>query len=523
MDAAWLRRLLDACEEAILVVEPVGGTCLLANPAAANLFQLDHPDALLGRPLRDLVAELPSRSGGPDPLAGALRLARSEGSRVVECLMRDALHRQFLGRVRLRRMTAESTELIHVAIRDVTAQRAADLHLLRLASAVEQAHESVVITDPNGVIQYVNPHFERVSGYTAEEAIGQRPSLLKSGRQDAGFYAELWKCILAGQTWRGRFVNRRKDGTLYHEDATVSPILDGGVIRHFVAVKRDVTREIELEGQLLQAQKLEAIGRLAAGIAHEINTPAQFVSDNLYFVSETLDEGLATLERLLAVGDARALGASDAVSVQPALLDALRELPAAVEQARQGVARIIQIVSAMKDFGRPADDTMTQADLNRLVTSTVTVCRNEWKYVAELTTDLDPALPTVTCFVHEIGQVLMNLVVNAAHAIADTGAGRDRPKGRITVTTRSCGDEVEIAVADTGTGIPEHARDRIFEPFYSTKEVGKGTGQGLAIARSIVVDKHRGRIGFRTEVGQGTTFTVRLPVERPVEASRSAA
>jgi signal transduction histidine kinase len=171
---------------------------------------------------------------------------------------------------------------------------------------------------------------------------------------------------------------------------------------------------------------------------------------------------------------------------------------------------VAKIVQAMKDFSHPGTETKVPFDLNRAIESTLTVCRNEWKYVAELETDFDPSLPPVSCLPGEFNQVILNIVVNAAHAIADKTEGKS--KGVISISTRSQDDKVEIRIRDSGTGIPEKARGRIFDPFFTTKEVGKGTGQGLAIARSVIVDKHQGEIFFETEVGQGTTFVLRLPL-----------
>jgi len=167
----------------------------------------------------------------------------------------------------------------------------------------------------------------------------------------------------------------------------------------------------------------------------------------------------------------------------------------------------------MKEFSHPGSREKAPTDINKAISTAITVCRNEWKYVAEVTTDLDPELPLVPCVSGEINQVLLNLIVNAAHAVADVVGEQPTEKGRITIGTRRVGNEAEITVKDTGCGIPEAARSRVFDPFFTTKEVGKGTGQGLAIARSVVVEKHGGRIYFETETGKGTTFVVRLPFE----------
>jgi signal transduction histidine kinase len=272
-----------------------------------------------------------------------------------------------------------------------------------------------------------------------------------------------------------------------------------------------------MEIQLRQAQKLESIGHLAAGIAHEINTPTQFIGDNLQFMQDVFLDLVGLLgqfKRLLEAARGQSFAQDLTQEIEKTietinLDDVEKEIPKSITQALTGVHRVAKIVQAMKDFSHPGNESKVPIDLNRAIESTLTVCRNEWKYVADLKTDFDLSLPPVACLPGEFNQVILNIVVNAAHAIAEKEAGKG--KGVINVSTRSQGDKVEIRISDTGTGIPETARGRIFDPFFTTKEVGKGTGQGLAIARSVVVDKHQGEIFFETQTGQGTTFVIRLP------------
>jgi len=290
----------------------------------------------------------------------------------------------------------------------------------------------------------------------------------------------------------------------------------GGTPTRMVGAVTDITARRALEHQVLQAQKIEAIGQLAAGIAHEINTPTQYVGDNLRFLQGAYGDliTLLTAHRALA---AEASEAGLAVGPVAALWDGvdadfvLEEVPRAVAQALEGVERVSEIVRAMKEFSHPGGTDPVPVDLNRAIENTVAVSRNEWKYVADVAFDLDQALPPVPCLVGEIQQVLLNLVVNAAHAIGDM-VGDTGDRGRITINTRVRDEVVEIRVADTGTGIPATVQPRIFDPFFTTKEVGRGTGQGLAIARDVVVRKHRGTLTFETAPWQGTTFIVRLPL-----------
>jgi PAS domain S-box-containing protein len=285
----------------------------------------------------------------------------------------------------------------------------------------------------------------------------------------------------------------------------------------------DVTERWRLESDLAQAQKLESVGRLAAGVAHEINTPIQFVSDSVTFVRGAVADLFAVLKayqelpRRLDDPAALAAAAADALRAEEDndLAYIMEHAPTSLDRALDGLERVTKIVRSMKQFAHPDRKEKSPVDLNAALLSTLTIARNEYKYVAELETNFG-AIPPVVCHAGEINQVVLNIVVNAAHAIADAVAGTDR-KGKITVSTRKSGDQVEIAIGDTGPGIPEAIRQRIFDPFFTTKEVGRGTGQGLAIARNVITEKHGGSLTFDTELGRGTTFHIVLPVDEPGE------
>jgi len=285
-----------------------------------------------------------------------------------------------------------------------------------------------------------------------------------------------------------------------------------------------------MEVQLRHAQKMESIGQLAAGIAHEINTPTQYIGDNMRFLTgafgdlKTVLQHQDQLRRALQDGTLNdALVAEVEKAAQDLDLAYLEaEIPKALQQSLDGVERVAKIVRAMKEFSHPGTDEKILVDINHGIECTLTVCRNEWKYVAEMVCEFDPGLPLVPCLPGEINQTILNLVVNAAHAIADVVGDASGGRGRITVSTLRAGDWAEIRVRDTGTGIPESARGRVFDPFYTPKGVGKGTGQGLAIAHAVVVEKHGGTITFETEVGQGTTFILRLPLKAATPAKEAA-
>ena len=284
----------------------------------------------------------------------------------------------------------------------------------------------------------------------------------------------------------------------------------GGQPRRALGLAIDITAERRKDEHRRAAQKLDALGALAAGVAHEINTPLQFVSHNLDFLASHA----ATVSAVASqVGDARAPrptgGDGDgAATVDSASFDFVRqEFAGAIAESIDGIDRVTTIVRALKEFSHPGG-TRDLADMNRMIEHAITLTRHEWKFVATVARDLDPDLPPVAWAAHECGQLLVNLLVNAAHAIQAAVRAGDR--GQITVRTRQAGGQVEIQVSDTGTGVPSAIRDHIFEPFFTTKDVGKGTGQGLATARAIV-ERHGGTLALETEVGRGSTFIVRLP------------
>jgi signal transduction histidine kinase len=298
----------------------------------------------------------------------------------------------------------------------------------------------------------------------------------------------------------------------------LSPIFDpAGQVEAVVLVARDVTEYRRVEAQAHASARLEAVGRLAGGLAHEINTPVQFIGDSLSFMREAMP-GLSALAAELLP---RAAAAPAGPGIDPWWADLAgrletldvaflaEEFPRAIDRALEGVHRVADLVRAVKEFGHPGTGEMRPADLNRAVKNTLAVSRPSWKYVA--TVSLEPgAIPPVTCRVEQLGQVVLNLVVNAADAIQERG--RDAPPGHITVRTRQEGPEVVIEVEDTGLGIPPEHQGRIFQPFFTTKEPGQGTGQGLALAWHIVVETHGGSLSFRTVPGEGTTFVARLPI-----------
>lgn len=400
----------------------------------------------------------------------------------------------------------------------------------KLRTIFENSPEGIFQISPEGRFLTANPALATLCGYSSPKQLIQELSDIENqwyaNPQDLakfreriqregivrGFEVEI-KCKDGSRKWISETGCRitNIDGTLLY---------DQGFVVDITAQKKAQKERDLMEVNLRQAQKLESVGQLAAGIAHEINTPIQYVADNIRFITDSFDgvNGLLAQCRDLA-------NAIQTHAVPPEMLSAVEsscakidvkylseEIPKALQESLEGVNRVATIVRAMKEFSHPGRKEKQALDLNRAIETTILVARNEWKYVADLTTDFAADLPLVPCLVHEFNQVMLNLIVNACHAVSDVVGKTEGSKGSIKISTRPDGNWVEIRISDTGSGIPENIRHRIFDPFFTTKDVGKGTGQGLAIARSVVVDKHGGTIDFESEVGKGTTFIIRLPI-----------
>ena len=341
-----------------------------------------------------------------------------------------------------------------------------------MATAVEQAAEMIVVTDTEGRIEYVNPAFTAITGYSRSEALGQQMRILKSGKHDSSVYADLWGTLTAGGTWSGSLINRRKDGSLYEEEATISPVRDGtGRVVNFVAVKRDVTEQVALQAQLRQSQKMEAVGQLAGGVAHDFN--------NL------LQAALSTVDLLRVLGD-----------------DPLRRA-GAVAELESYVKRGAALTRQLLLFSRRSVTRREKLDLGDVVRATSSLLLRLVRENIRTTLALDPAPLPVRADRGQLEQVLVNLVVNASDAMPDGG--------ELLIRSGSEGDDrVWFEVHDTGVGIPAELHARIFEPFFTTKEPEKGTGLGLSVVHGIVT-AHGGRLSLTSEVGAGATIRVEFP------------
>ncbi|MCA9230214.1 MAG: PAS domain S-box protein [Planctomycetales bacterium] len=391
-----------------------------------------------------------------------------------------------------------------------------------LRRTIDTANDAFVSTTVMGEVLEWNSKAEQLFGWSRAEVIGKHlsetifpPSVSDNG---AGGLQHLIQVRSEGK--RVETKARTLDGDEISVEVSISPMREGSsfVLNAFI---HDITSRKQLQAQLTHAQKLESVGQLSAGIAHEINTPTQYVGDNTRFLEESFEEILGVLncfnELLQAVegqGDVAAVVAKVKKVSEAADLEYLKkEIQDSIKQSLEGVSRVASIVRAMKEFSHPGSATKTPTDINKNIKNTITVATNEWKYVAKMVTEMDDEMPLIPCLPGDLNQVILNLIVNSAHAIAEALGKNPTEKGTITISTALRDNFAEIRVQDTGAGIPESIRRRIFDPFFTTKGVGVGSGQGLAIARSVIVDKHAGTIDVNSVEGQGTTFLVRLPLE----------
>ena len=489
------RRLFESAKDGILILDAVTGKVVDANPFLLQLLGYSH-EALCGKHIwelgvfKDIAASKDAFQALQDNeyiRYEDLPLETQEGQSIAV---------EFVSNVYL----VDHSKVIQCNIRDITAQKRAKAERTRLMAAIEQVGEGIFVTDAQGTIQFVNPAFKRMTGYSGEEAVGQNLRILKSGEQDELLYRNLWETVSGGTTWSGRMVNKRKDGTLYTEETTISPVRDAlGQIVNYVAVGRDITEHLRLEGQFLQAQKMEAVGLLAGGVAHDYNNML------------TVILGYAELALRKVDPD------------QP--------LHGDLEEIIKAARRSTDITRQLLIFARKQTIIPVALDLNQTVESMLTMLRRLIGEDIDLVWLPEKGLGPVKMDPTQVDQILANLCVNARDAIAGIG--------KITIETGSSvfdeaycadhlgfvpGDYALLAVSDNGCGMDKKTIDQIFEPFFTSKEVGQGTGLGLSMVYGIV-KQNNGFLNVYSEPGCGSTFRVYLPREaaQVVDARRERA
>ncbi|NTW49469.1 MAG: PAS domain S-box protein [Chlorobiales bacterium] len=492
------REIFNATSEAIFLGDVANFRLLDVNDAALSMFGYETKAEIMTCRISDfMVTDAPYTR---EAAFHRIRLTIEQGPQIFIWLGRkknDGL--------RWLEVSLSSTKIggegrILAVIRDITERKQAEAERELLMAAIEQAGEIVLITNPTGLIQYINPAFEHVTGYRRDEALGQNPRILKSGEHDAAFYAALWQTLTEGRTWEGRLINKRKDGTRFIEEAMISPMRDAlGAIVNYVAVKRDITRELETEHKLLQAQKMESVGRLAGGVAHDFNNMLMAIMG----YTEMCRENLPPDHRI-------------------------RKWLDEISNAGQ---RSVEITRQLLAFARKQTIAPKVLDLNETVTGMIKLLHRLIGEEIRLTWLPGTALWLVKLDPSQIDQILVNLSVNARDAISGMGIVTIETEN-VTVDDTYCirhpgrvvpGDYVLLVVSDNGCGMEKDVLDHIFDPFFTTKEVGKGTGMGLATVYGIIEQNH-GFVTVYSEPGKGTTFRVYLPrfegdIEKTVTAT----
>lgn len=543
---ARLLDILSATQDLVAIAEAETSRLLYLNPAGRKMLGIAPEEDFTRLHLSDFHVDREP----VDRHSGKLAYAYEKGAWIGECAFVSREGRQIpvSKQILVHPAPGGGVAYISIVARDITERKEAADRVARserlLRTILDVLPQRVFWKDKQGRYEGANNQFLADCG--SNEIIGRTDYELGWTRNQADAFGKEDAVVIESgrpkldtvhqitlQSGKSMWLSTSRV-PLRNEGGEVVGVL--GTYLDITSIKQDEHERQLMEVQLRQALKLEAVGQLAAGIAHEINTPTQYVGDNVRFFQESfgnlrqvfdLEEELvqAAKENRLTP---QLLARADQVREASDLPYLFEQIPVAITETLEGVERITKIVRAMKEFSHPGGKEKSAVDLNRAIESTVTVARNEWKYVAEVKLELEPTLAPVPCFLGEFNQIVLNLVINAAHAIADVVKTQPGTKGTITIQTRRDGDEVEVRVRDTGTGIPEAIRPRIFEPFFTTKGVGKGTGQGLSIVYGSVVKKHGGTVRFESELGKGTTFIVRLPIKtqtaepiaQPVEAAR---
>ena len=478
---------------ALAVTDFETGCILEANTALLRVMGASSRDEVVGRTSIELGIVT------PDERPRLLQSVESQGRfEAFGATMHRLNGEEFLADMYVSSYADRSRRILLTSLVDITGRKRAEAERTRLIAAIEQAAETILITDASGKIVYANPAFEKTSGYPVAEVLGSNPRILKSGRQTADFYRQMWQALGRGDVWRGRFENKRKDGTLYIEDATISPVLDeSGRIVNYIGVKLDVTREAHLQAQLLQAQKMESIGRLAGGVAHDFNNLLTVING----YSDLLLADLAN---------------------DHAMRGHLEEIRAAGERAA-GLTRQL-LAFSRKQILRPE-----VLNLNRVLENMQSMLRRLVGEDIEICLALSTHEPKVRADLHQLEQVILNLSVNARDAMPRGGrllieTGMVTRDGNYVVSHPDArpGRYVLLAVSDTGVGMDRETQERIFEPFFTSKGIGQGTGLGLSMVQGIVAQSG-GFIDVYSEVGHGTTFKICLPEAAAGKAERSEA
>ncbi|MEE9187182.1 MAG: PAS domain S-box protein [Bacteroidota bacterium] len=462
-------RLIDAIEDLCFVLS-LDFSILFCNRKVTEEFSR-REEELRGLDFRSLVREEPS-----DSFQEKLRHLRVNQSTDLMVKL-HAFGKELIGDVRVHRTTIQEGEVFVLTIRDATAEQEKELDLLRFSSVIEHTINPIQITDANARMVYVNPAFERSTGYSRDELIGKNPGILKSGKHGKAFWREVWKTILRGESWIGEIENRRKNGEPLHTQLIIAPIIDSsGKVVGFLGAHSDITKQKILEQELARSQKMESIGTLAAGIAHEVGNPLASISSVVQVIQRSTSE------------------------------DFVKEK---LELVKNQINRISTVIRQLVDFSRPSDYEPRPTDVNAILREAVTIVQygKKAKHV-RFDLQLEDPIPLLKIVPDQIVQVFINILMNAVDSL-------EGKPGEVSVRTFTNEDAVCVSIQDTGKGILGIDLEKIFDPFFTTKDIGYGSGLGLWVSYGIV-KSFDGDITVQSKEGEGSTFTVILPVDRKV-------
>ncbi len=491
-----------------------------------------HPDLVITdyrhKNFDGITALTQATKAFPDTLFFILTEQISEFD-AIECIkagVSNIINKDQISSILMIVQEAQKYQQARLEKRQVEEQLAREREILSISLA--NIGEAIVTLNISGEIVLFNNAAQQITGYTELEAVGkpaqeilrildERTNKLLEDPIQHLLEIDNSYDINTGQR-RPVLVTKTEKKILI--SGKITPIrIDQHSHAGYVLVFDDVTEKERIAAQSMLSSKMESIGQLAAGIAHEINTPIQYLGDNLHYLQHALETYIESDEKLthfllsIAASNTKAQETLDYRNSQR--IEHLNaEIPNAIQESFEGLERVRKIIQAIREFSHPSQKEKTYSDINKSVQTTVTISRNEWKYCADLVTELDPNLPLVLCRIDELNQVLLNMIVNASHAIQEKQKDTDKEKGRITISTKHDTEKVIISIADTGCGISDKIVNRIFDPFFTTKEVGKGTGQGLSLAYNIIVNHHHGAINVHTQENIGTTFTIELPIAK---------
>lgn len=511
-----LNAIWNNIQAAIVIIDEDSDIIININPKASEIIGLSSEN-IIGRDRKDFF--LDGRETGNQDGSG------SDYFVIKETILLNGKNEKVPIYKSIKRIRFREKSYLLNSFFDITGKKKHEIEIMNARDEIQSLLSSLVTiligVSIDDEVTHWNKIAENTFGIPAFHVLGVPLTQCNIKWDWPVIYEGIYQCISDDRQVRLTdltFTNREnRSGFL---DITINPIKDKDAnFKGFMLTGEDVTLRKDLERQLAHAQKMESIGKLSAGIAHEINTPTQYITDNIYFLQDSFSKLLEILNTYKELVNA-VISESEARDVLTKINKIIKrndldfishEIPNAISQAIDGLSKVAKIVRSMKNFVYPASNTKTYIDINNAVEDTINISRNEWKYYSDIVTHFDKNLLSVPCFPGELNQVFLNIIINAADAIKEKNGGSQSRKGIIEISTGIEGKWAVITIKDSGTGIPRDIIDKIFDPFFTTKEVGKGTGQGLAIAYDIIVNKHNGTINYISEEGAGATCVIKIP------------